>query len=138
MPAASLVLLYVYAAASKLADPGAFGRELHRQPFPPEAADALLYLLPLSELAAAGMLLFGRTLSTGLKLSLVLLVFFTGYILLAVLGYWQHIPCACGGIISRLTWGQHLVFNCLFIALNLIALHIHQQGEAGNPRPNPA
>lgn len=138
MPSAALVLLYVYAAASKLSDTAALRRELHRQPFPSGVADLLFYLLPAAELAAAAMLLSGRAFLTGLKASVVMLVLFTGYILLAVLGYWQNIPCSCGGIISHLTWAQHLVFNCICLALNFIALYIHHKGEAGNPRPNPA
>ncbi|MDO3641253.1 MauE/DoxX family redox-associated membrane protein [Mucilaginibacter sp. L3T2-6] len=138
LPSAALVLLYAYAAGSKLADVAAFRRELHRQPFPPGVADVLLYLLPAAELAVAALLLFGRTLRTGLQASLVLLVLFTGYILLAMLGYWEQVPCSCGGIISHLTWGQHLAFNCFCMAVNLMALHIYAKGEAGNPRPDPA
>jgi hypothetical protein len=138
LPSAALVLLYAYAAASKLADFSQFRRELHRQPFPPAVADGLLYLLPAAELAVAAMLLSGRSVLTGLKVSMGMLVLFTGYILLAVLGYWQNIPCSCGGIISHLTWAQHLVFNCFCLALNFVALYIHHKGEAGNPRPNPA
>jgi len=132
------VLLFTYAAGSKLADTAAFRRELYRQPFPPGAADLLFYLLPAAELIVAAMLLSRRAFLAGLKVSLVMLALFTGYILLAVLGFWEHVPCSCGGIISHLTWGQHLVFNCCCLTLNLIALYLHHKGEAGNPRPNPA
>lgn len=138
LPVALLILLFAYAAASKLADFAAFRRGMHRQAFPPEVADGLVYLLPVTEIVVTIMLLSGRTLAAGLKASLVLLVVFTGYILLAVVGYWQHIPCSCGGIISHLGWTEHLVFNCFCILINLIALHIHHKGEAGNPRPDPA
>jgi uncharacterized membrane protein YjjP (DUF1212 family) len=29
----------------------------------------------------------------------------------------KELPCSCGGIISLLSWGGHLVFNSVFILL---------------------
>ena len=125
LPSALLILLFVYAAASKLAAFGTFRVQLHLQPVPEGVADVLLYLLPAAELIAVGLLFFKRTVLAGLELSLALLLLFTCYIALAMLHYWSRTPCACGGILSHMTWRVHLVFNSFFIALNLIAIKIH-------------
>lgn len=120
-----LILLFVYAAFSKLIDFWAFRRELYRQPFPHGVSDVLLYLLPLAELAAAALLLFDRTLLAGLETSLFLLLLFTGYVGLVKLGYWEKVPCSCGGILGRMDWTAHLVFNCSFLVINLLALRFY-------------
>jgi putative oxidoreductase len=125
LPSAMLVLLFVYAATSKLMSIGEFRIQLHRQPFPPGVSDALLYLLPASEIVAAILLLFMRTSFAGLQLSLALLILFTGYVTLVLLHFWSKVPCACGGILNHMTWRTHLVFNCCFIAINIIAIKIH-------------
>jgi len=125
LPIALLVLLFVYAAASKLSDVGAFRRELYRQPFPRGVSDVLLYLLPFAELATAALLLFNRTLLAGLKTALSLLILFTGYVALVKLGYWAQVPCSCGGILGRMSWTAHLIFNCCFLAVNLVALRFY-------------
>ena len=78
---ALLILLYVYAASSKLLDFTAFRGQLYNQSFPHGLADVLLYVLPAAELLTAGLLYFDRTRRAGLWVSLGLLVVFTGYIL---------------------------------------------------------
>jgi putative oxidoreductase len=119
---ALLVLLYTYAAASKLVDLDAFGKQLARQPIPEAAANLLKYALPTAELLLAGMLLLPRSLRTGLQVSLALLFLFSGYVSLALLHWWSRYPCSCGGILGHLPWGWHLLFNLFFLALNLAAL----------------
>jgi len=37
-----------------------------------------------------------------------------------MLKVFDRIPCSCGGIIAKLSWGQHLVFNLIFLGLALI------------------
>jgi putative oxidoreductase len=125
LPAALLILLYFYAALSKLLDFSLFHAQLYRQPFPHDVADLLHYGLPGVELLTVLLLMIPRTISTGLQLSLVLLLLFTGYIALALLHFWSHVPCSCGGVLSRLSWRSHFVFNCFFLCLNFIAIHIH-------------
>lgn len=115
----------MYAAARKLLDLPAFREELYRQPFPRGVANALLYLLPLAELTVVALLLMDKTLAAGLQASLSLLIIFTGYILLIKLHFWAQIPCSCGGILGRMSWGAHLLFNLCFIAVNLLAFRIY-------------
>ena len=113
-----LVILWVYAAVSKLQEVEAFREQLLRQPFPGWMAGLLLWLLPLAELAAAGLLLFRCTRGAGLYVSLLLMLLFTGYVGLVLAGAWENVPCACGGIIGRLGWKGHFLFNlfCTILA----------------------
>jgi putative oxidoreductase len=134
---ALLILLFVYAAVSKLINPDEFRAQLYRQPFAHGLADLLLYTLPASELLAAVLLGFDRTRLTGLFLSLGLLLSFTIYISLGLLHYWAKIPCSCGGILSHMGWGAHLVFNSLFTGINLTAILLPNHHHPPNTTPSP-
>ena len=125
LPSALLILLLVYAAAAKLENFAAFRVELNRQTVPHEVATLLAYLIPAAELAAVILLLFDKTSRAGLFLSLSLLCIFSFYIALVLLHFWSRVPCPCGGILSRMPWSAHLLFNLFFIAINLVAIHIH-------------
>ncbi|MDP9078832.1 MAG: hypothetical protein M3O71_15490 [Bacteroidota bacterium] len=125
IPVLLLILLFVYAAASKLLAFDDFRGQLYNQTFPHGLAEVLVYALPAAELAAVACLLLPRLQLTGLVLSLDLLLLFTGYIALVLLHFWERVPCSCGGILSHMGWGTHLVFNCLFLVINLIAIRIY-------------
>ncbi|WCT13463.1 MauE/DoxX family redox-associated membrane protein [Mucilaginibacter jinjuensis] len=112
-----LILLFVYSSFSKLLDFAAFQRAMHSQPFPTWLASLLTWLIPSLELIVVVLLLLKSTRLAGLSAFLVLMIFFTGYILAILLGLFNTVPCSCGGIIQSLSWGQHLVFNLIFIAM---------------------
>ena len=128
---ALLVLLFVYAAAAKLFDLRLFHAQLYNQSFPHKLADVLYYAIPVTELVTAGLLLFRATQRTGLWLSLWLLSAFTGYTVLVLAGWWKKVPCSCGGILSGMSWGGRLVFNIIFLCLNLIILYLTPGRKAG-------
>jgi len=124
LPVALLILLFVYAATTKLTSFAEFKIQLYRQTIPHEVAAILAFVIPATELAAVALLFFGKTMLKGLYLSLSLLSVFSLYITLVVLHFWSRVPCPCGGILGHMTWTVHLAFNLLFIAVNLIAIHI--------------
>ncbi len=125
VPRALLIALFTYAALSKVLAFSLFRVQLYRQPLPHGLSAVLLYTLPAGELIVAVLLLFCRTTRQALLASMALLLVFTAYSAMALLHWWQHVPCPCGGILHRLGWGQHLAFNLLFLAINLIAIAIH-------------
>jgi putative oxidoreductase len=127
-----LILLYVYAACSKLLNFDDFRGQLYNQAFPHALAGILLYTLPPAELITAALLTFGRTRRIALWFSLALLSAFTGYIALVLLHVWNRVPCSCGGILNHLSWNAHLAFNLCFILINLLALFGQPSGEAEN------
>lgn len=114
---ALLILLWIYAALSKLLDYAAFQGQLANQNIPHALAGILAWALPLTELITCGLIFFGRSRLLGLLLSLVLLSVFTAYIALVLLGAWDRIPCSCGGILSHMSWEVHLGFNLFFLTL---------------------
>ena len=121
---ALLVLLFSYAALSKLFSFSAFRAQMQVQPFPLPVAQALAILLPFLELLAASLLIFKRTAIIGLWLSFALMLEFTGYAGLALLHFWGHVPCSCGGILGKLPWGPHLALNSLFLVITIMGLNI--------------
>jgi hypothetical protein len=120
----ALVLLWVYAAASKLVDFNMFRGQMYRQILPDFAKSTLIYLLPPLELAAAILLLFDRTQFAGFSISLTLMAAFTFYVGLAVFRIFDHVPCSCGGLLSKMGWDAHFIFNLFFTLLAAIGFII--------------
>ena len=131
---ALLILLFVYAAVSKLAGMTAFRHEMHNQNFPADVADTLTFLIPAAELLAVALLLSEKWQGAGLWLSAALMAAFTGYIALVLAGYWQRVPCSCGGVLKNMSWGPHLFFNLFFLLVCLAALAQRYKGNAENLR----
>ncbi|MFT3947188.1 MAG: hypothetical protein QM763_09465 [Agriterribacter sp.] len=115
-----LMLLFFYTAFSKLMDYPLFKAALGDVPFISRFANILAWLLPVTEIIAGGLLFHPSTRKIGLLLSLALLIVFTAYLFgMVVSGI--KLPCNCGGVISTMSWKQHLVFNAFFIILTTIA-----------------
>jgi hypothetical protein len=124
-----LVLLFSYAAFSKLFTFSAFDQQLHSQAFPGWLADFLLYFLIPAEIITALLLCFKRTVLIGLLVSTVLLLTFNAYISLVLADYFSKAPCSCGGVLKSLGWKSHLIFNLVFTALTITSLTIHLKQE---------
>jgi uncharacterized membrane protein YkvI len=122
-----LIILFIYAAVSKSLAFSDFRHQLHNQEFPRWLADILLYTLIPVELGAAVLLVCRRTQRAGLCLSVLLMTLFSGYIGLVMLHFWDRIPCSCGGILTDMGWGTHLVFNLFFLASALTALLLNDK-----------
>jgi putative oxidoreductase len=127
----ALVCLWVYAAVSKLGELEVFRSQMLRQPFPDWLATPLVWGLPALELGMAGLLVFPRTRGWGLWLSLAAMAFFVAYVGLAVSGFYGRVPCACGGVIGRLSWAQHLYFNLFFLLVAGAGVYLQHQKGAG-------
>ncbi|PTS98427.1 hypothetical protein DBR11_14940 [Pedobacter sp. HMWF019] len=112
-----LVFLWVYTAASKLANAEEFRAQLANQVFKKGFTEVLFYLLPTVELMAAGLVFFECTRYWGFLASLLLMVAFTVYVGLALLHFFPRMPCSCGGVLSVLGWKSHFVFNLFFTAV---------------------
>lgn len=117
------VLLFVYAAASKLLDFENFQMQLGQSPLVSAFTLYLSWLIPLLELGISTLLIIPSTKRVGLTASFFLMVMFTVYIFI-ILNYSSFVPCSCGGILEKMNWTQHLVFNFVFLFLALFALGI--------------
>lgn len=116
-----LVLLFLYAATSKILDYENFRVQLAQSPLLSAFAGPVSWGVPLLEIIISLMLLSPKFRTLGLFLSFGLMVMFTAYIYI-ILNYSAFVPCSCGGILEKMTWIQHLAFNVVFIALAVLAV----------------
>ena len=116
-----LILLFVYAAVSKLLDYETFKIQLSKSPFISPFAKMTAWALPVGEILLALALTSKRTRLIGLYASLFLMTMFTAYIY-TMLRYSYYIPCSCGGILSKMGWHEHLWFNLGFVVLSIIGI----------------
>lgn len=125
---ALLILLFVYTGISKLNDQDNFQAVLSQSPLIGSRANFLSWYLPIIELLTALLVFLPFTRKLGLKISLILMCLFTGYISYMIL-FTPHLPCSCGGVLKQMTWTQHLLFNICFTVLIAAGLWLYQRNK---------
>ena len=118
---ALFILLFVYAAVSKLSDYEKFRVQLGQSPLLTASAGTVAWAVPAVEIVLSGMLLFQKTRLIALYGCFTLMVMFTAYIT-AILNFSDFVPCSCGGVLEKLGWRDHLVFNIVFMLLAAMAI----------------
>jgi len=114
-------LLFIYATVSKLLDYENFIIQLGQSPLLSAFARWVSVAVPLAEIALALGLFIPRLRFVLLLGSFTLMVMFTAYIYI-ILNYSAFVPCSCGGVLEKMTWNQHLLFNLIFVVLIGIAI----------------
>lgn len=122
-----LLLLWIPVVIDKWLHFESFKAGMINQPLPKGLKEVLVYTLPAAESLTVLLLINEKTRYLGLWLSFVLLLLFTGYVGLALLGAWEKLPCSCGSVIKHLTWKQHFLFNCSFLILSAYGLKKHKK-----------
>src|SRR5258706_8220852 len=125
---ALLIMLFLYASISKFLDFHTFIGEMNNQPLPNVLTPFLVWTIPSLEIAISLALIIERTRLAGLYTSFVLMTLFTIYACSVLIHFFAYIPCSCGGVISKLNWSQHLVFNLFFVTLSVTGI-ILQRGK---------
>ena len=115
------ILLFVYAAVSKILDFENFQVQLGQSPLLSAYAGSVSWGVPLVELLIALLLLIPRFRFIGLLAAFSLMVMFTAYIII-ILNFSSFVPCSCGGILEKMGWTEHLIFNIVFVMLTLIGI----------------
>ena len=110
------ILLFVYAGVTKLMDLEKFRIQIGQSPLLTEIAGTVAWLVPTSEIFVALLLSTSRFRLHGLMLSVILMVMFATYIFVIV-NFSEHVPCSCGGVLQRMKWTDHLIFNITFVIL---------------------
>ncbi len=118
----ALILLWTYTGLDKLLRYEESRKAFHNQTFPPELAELLSGLVPLSELALVVFLLVPVLRWWGHLGSLLLLTVFLTYIGLIWVGAFPRVPCNCAGILESLDWSTHFWLNLGFIFLSVLGL----------------
>ena len=119
------ILLFVYTAISKLMDFQKFTQILKALPAIGFAGNFFALFLPLAELSTASLLLVPKYRHNGLAASLILIIVFTIYLTCMIL-FTPDRPCNCGGVIQKMTWNQHLIFNFIFICLAITGIRLQK------------
>ena len=124
--AAIFILLFTYTAISKFWNIPQFHMVLRKSPLVSNHALMVAWAMPFIEIIVSILLFIPRTRKIGLYSSLVLMIGFTSY-----LGYMIYftpsLPCSCGGVLSTMTWKQHLVFNIFFTALAITGVLLQRR-----------
>lgn len=115
------IVLFVYAAISKLLDFETFIVQLAQSPLLSAYADVIAWAVPSLEILIAILLIITKYRLLAFHAAFTLMVMFTAYIYI-ILNFSDFIPCSCGGVLEKLSWTQHLIFNLLFIILAGVAV----------------
>ncbi|WP_314059238.1 MauE/DoxX family redox-associated membrane protein [Empedobacter brevis] len=122
------IVLFIYAAVSKLMDFETFQTQLGQSPLLASYAIPISYGIIAIELTTAVLLMFDRFRIIALQLSLLLMVMFTTYIVI-ILHFTAFTPCSCGGVLEKMGWKEHLIFNGVFVGLALIGIRIANNSQ---------
>jgi uncharacterized membrane protein len=126
--AAVFILLFVYTALSKLHDQDTFQTVLTKSPLIGQNANYVSWLLPMTELIVAALLLIPKTKIIGLQVSFLLMCVFTAYIIY-MLHFTPKLPCSCGGVLKNLSWREHLALNAFLTILALLGIFLSTKNK---------
>lgn len=116
------ILLFTYAAISKLIDFSDFQTQLGQSPLLGAFAKPVSYGVIISEICISLLLAFQRTRKIGFYLFYLLMVMFTAYIII-ILNFTSFTPCSCGGVLEELGWTEHLIFNIAFVLIAAFTIY---------------
>jgi uncharacterized membrane protein YphA (DoxX/SURF4 family) len=125
-----LILLFLYAGVSKWLAFKTFIGEMNNQPFPNWMTPYLVWSIPIIEVLIAIGLMFEKTRVPAFYSSFVLMMAFTIYTVAILLHSFSYVPCSCGGVIRKLTWPQHLVFNLFFVGISVLGIWLKKRDPA--------
>lgn len=124
--AALFILVLVYTALGKLLAHHAFTITLKSSPLIGFASGVLSWAVPAIELAVSAMLFFPRSRKMGLMAALALMMAFTIYIVYIRITS-SYLPSFCGGVITKLSFLQHLWLNVFLTALAAAAILLNKR-----------
>jgi uncharacterized membrane protein YphA (DoxX/SURF4 family) len=120
------ILLFVYAAMSKLLDYERFALQIKSSPIIGPYSGLLAWAVPAIEIIIVTLLCAPKTRAIGLNAAFGLMLLFTMYISFILL-FSGNIPCSCGGILESLGWVEHLIFNFAFVLLAAMGVGLHRR-----------
>jgi Methylamine utilisation protein MauE len=118
-----LVFLFLYAAVSKVMDYEKFRIQIGQSPLLTTMTGFIAWFIPTLEILISVMLVLSRIRLAGLYFSFGLMILFSAYII-AILKFGTFIPCSCGGILQKMTWNTHLIFNICFVIIAALGVFL--------------
>lgn len=120
------ILLFVYAAVSKLVEFEKFTIQLGKSPLLAPFANWVSWGIPFFEIGIALLLTIDRFQLAALYASFSLMVVFSAYII-TILNFSEYVPCSCGGILENMNWYQHLFFNISYVLLAVTGILLYKK-----------
>ncbi|MDO5976522.1 MauE/DoxX family redox-associated membrane protein [Flavivirga jejuensis] len=117
------ILLFVYAAVSKFLVFDEFKIQIGQSPVLTNYTTWVAWGVPFIEILISLMLIIPRFKLLALYAAFTLMTMFTTYIFI-ILNFSDFIPCSCGGVLEKLSWTEHLIFNIIFVILAFIGVVI--------------
>jgi hypothetical protein len=59
---------------------------------------------------------------------------FTIYIFILT-HYSEYVPCSCGGVLQKMSWNQHQIFNMVFTGLALLGIFSYRPSVQNSHMP---
>lgn len=103
-----------------------FQVQIGQSPLLSAYAGFVSYMVIILELVIVLLLIFPRSNLLGLYASTALMSAFTVYIFL-ILTYSDFVPCSCGGILEKMGWTEHLIFNIACVIHGLLSVGIKEK-----------
>ena len=126
-----LAAMWAYVALKKILNVTEFKSVLYKSALIESyQVDIISIVLPTMEIIIF-VLLFSRKKVFGYYLSLMLLLTYTGY-LIVLNDFSIYEGCSCGGIFYSLSYQEHLIVNGIFLILNLLILFIDDEKKHTN------
>lgn len=117
----AFILLMMYTATSKIIDFENFKIQISQSMVISPFTNELVWFIPLVEVMIAVGLMVNKWRTLAFHAAFVLMVIFSTYIYI-ILNFIPDIPCSCGGVLEKMSWEEHLIFNLAFVILALIAV----------------
>jgi len=124
------VVVFAFTGLTKLMEGDRFFNNLNNSPILPDMvwlSYIISWVVPTLEIVIALLIAIPRTRLKGLYSALGLMIAFTIYVV-GIVFISPYAPCSCGGIITLLSWPQHLIFNVGLIILALVAIRSLKKG----------
>lgn len=128
-----LLLLWIPVAYEKIIKFAEFKDGVFRQPIPLWLKNPVAHLVPVAEATTVVLLIFRRTRLWGLYCSLVLMIIFTCFIGLALVGVYKNALCHCGAVITGMSWPMHFFFNFFFLTLSAYGIYLTKNNKVQIP-----
>ena len=128
------ILLFCYAGLSKVMDFENFQVQLAQSPLLSAYAGIISYGVIVTEALICILLAIPKTRIFGIASSFAIMWAFTVYIIL-VLKFSDFIPCSCGGILEKMGWTEHLIFNFICVLAAGFATFLSLKRSGGWKKP---
>lgn len=120
------IMLFMYTAASKLLTIKSFASTLAKSPLIGSLNFVVAWSIPIIEVMISIVLIIPSLRKPGMYAALLLMSAFTLYLIYMVCSG-VELPCHCGGVVSSMSWQQHIWFNLGFISLAVTSLVIQKK-----------